>query len=81
MPPSLRYTAAELDEALNDLHDPHDLGFKELAKALDANVGDEDLAALLMQLRRDGLLARSQHDRDSNPRSESRVICSMGLTG
>lgn len=81
LPPSLRYTAAELDDALNDLHDPHDLGFKELAKALDANVGDEDLAALLVQLRRDELLARSQRDRDGNPRSESRVICSMGLTG
>ena len=73
LPPTLRYTAAELDDALNDPHDPHDLAFKELARALDANIGDEDLAALLVQLRRDGLLARSQRDRDGNPK--------IGITG
>jgi len=79
--PSLRYTPAELDDALNDLHDPHDLAFKELAKALDSGMGDEDLAALLVQLRRDGLLAKSRNDQDTKLQTESQVICSMGLAG
>ncbi len=81
LPPNLRYTAADLDEALNDLHEPHDLAFKELAKALDAGVADEDLAALLVQLWRDGFLAKPRHDQEGQARSESRVICSMGLSG
>ena len=59
----------------------HHQPFKELAKALDSGMGDEDLAALLVQLRRDGLLAKSRNDQDTKLQTESQVICSMGLAG
>ncbi len=81
LPPSLLFTVDELDSALNDLHDPHDAALKELSTAIDADMSDEDLAALLVQLRRDGLLARSLDTTATGHTREPHIICSMGLTG
>ena len=76
--PNLMFTSDDLDAALNDLHDPRDTALKELSRAIDADMSDDDLAALLVRLRKERLLSRSKAD-PTGLHKDPQIICSMGL--
>src|SRR5262249_39913927 len=73
------FATAELDRAIEELYrfPLTDHARDALNRQLRSSIGDEDLVALVLSLRRDGRLCQVH---DENVRRERQIICSLGLT-
>ncbi len=78
---NLFWTQAELEAALNELHQHplQETATDRLARALKER-SNEDLAGLLVNLHKDGDLCNHPDQTTPDERSEPKVICSMGFT-